>query len=316
MLGPLGKTRIYPAWGFAMAKGCFSPLAPNSVVGEGSALPREPRGLPSPFTRRSAGILPASQAAGTAALHPWRLPARGLALFHGEADTARLSHYFLPRLLLRDRRVLFLDGANSADPRLLERLARQRGADFRQLCRNLQIARAFTCFQLTELIARVPQFLCDFSAEVVIVTAFPELYFDEDIRDSDARASFQRALRDLQRWAGPLTSDPSPQGRGAQGLVFGSPPSPSGRGRSAESGPGEDPAMFPVAVAVFSTASQAGALPAPARRHFFPRLLAAATEVWRFSQDAENRLRLTCTRQTLKELNPELLKSCSPEPMQ
>jgi hypothetical protein len=203
---------------------------------------------------------------------------RGLAVFHGEADTARLSHYFLPRLLLRDRRVLFLDGANSADPRLLERLARQRGADFRRFCRNLQIARAFTCFQLTELIARVPKFRRDFPAEVVLVTAFPELYYDEDIRDADARASFERALLDLARWTGSVAAI-----------------SPSATG-------GEDAAATartPLAVAVFSTASQAGALPAPARRRFFPRLLAAATEVWRFSLGEDGRLELNCERATI-----------------
>jgi len=130
---------------------------------------------------------------------PWQLPQHGLAVFHGE--TPRLSHYFLPRLLLSGKRVLFLDGANCADPRLLERLARQRNVPFAQFNRQIQIARAFTCFQLTELIARVPQFLADFPAQVLIVTAFPELYFDEDVRDWDARVAFEQALGNLRRLA-------------------------------------------------------------------------------------------------------------------
>ena len=58
---------------------------------------------------------------------PWTVPARGLVVFHGPGKTARLSHYFLPRLLLQGKRVLLLDGANSADPRLMARLARERG---------------------------------------------------------------------------------------------------------------------------------------------------------------------------------------------
>ena len=53
---------------------------------------------------------------------PWTVPARGLVVFHGPGKTARLSHYFLPRLLLQGKRVLLLDGANSADPRLMARL--------------------------------------------------------------------------------------------------------------------------------------------------------------------------------------------------
>lgn len=144
---------------------------------------------------------------------PWRLPTRGLAVFHGSGDTARLSHYFLPRLLIEGKRVLFLDGANSADPRLIARLARERGVPFEQFSRQIQIARAFTCFQLTELIARVPRFLEDFPAQVLIVTALPDLYFDEDVRDWDARASFEQALANLGRWAGqfrrPAVSSPA-----------------------------------------------------------------------------------------------------------
>jgi len=131
---------------------------------------------------------------------PWRLPARGLAVFHGHGDVARLSHYFLPRLLLEGKRVLFLDGANSADPRLIARFARERNVPFAQFNRQIEIARAFTCFQLTELIARVPRLREDFPAQVLMVTAFPDLYFDEDVRDWDARVAFEQALAHLRRW--------------------------------------------------------------------------------------------------------------------
>jgi hypothetical protein len=131
---------------------------------------------------------------------PWRLPARGLALFHGAGETARLSHYFLPRLLMESKRVLFLDGANCADPRLIARFARERGVAFSEFSQRIQIARAFTCFQLTELIRRVPQFLQKFPAEVLMVTALPDLYFDEDVRDWDARVAFAQALAGLCRW--------------------------------------------------------------------------------------------------------------------
>jgi hypothetical protein len=132
---------------------------------------------------------------------PWTLPPQGLAVFHGDKDAARLSHYFLPRLLLQGKRVLMLDGANCADPRLLERLARQRRVPFQQFSRQIRIARAFTCFQLTELIARLPRLLTDFPAEVLVVTAFPELYYDEDVRDWNAQVAFEQALANLRRWA-------------------------------------------------------------------------------------------------------------------
>ena len=134
---------------------------------------------------------------------PWRLPPRGLAVFHGEHHAPRLSHYFMPRLALEGKRILFLDGANCADPRLMARLAERRGMPFAQFNQQIMLARAFTCFQLTELISRVPQFLAQFPAQVLMVTAFPELYFDEDVRHADAHAAFQQALGHLRAdWAG------------------------------------------------------------------------------------------------------------------
>jgi hypothetical protein len=193
---------------------------------------------------------------------PWTLPPQGLAVFHGEKDTARLSHYFLPRLLLEGKRVLMLDGANCADPRLLERLARQRRAPFEQFSRQLQIARAFTCFQLTELIARVPRLLTDFPAEVLMVTAFPELYYDEDVHDWDAQVAFEQALANLRRLA-----------------------------RSGDFTRRGTPWRAPT-VAVFSSAT--AFTPSPARRRFFEKVCAAGSEVWQFNSNAEGKSRLVC----------------------
>ncbi|MGH9350720.1 MAG: hypothetical protein ACRD2G_00925, partial [Terriglobia bacterium] len=117
----------------------------------------------------------------------------------------------------------------------------------------IQIARAFTCFQLTELIARVPQFISGFPAQILIVTAFPELYFDQDIRDWDARVAFEQALLHLRCWA-------------CQ----------------------REPAL---AVAVF-TSSISFMLPA-ARRKFLPQMRVAATELWRFEAGPQGRLTLS-----------------------
>ena len=220
---------------------------------------------------------------------PWTLPPHGLAVFQGA--TPRLSHYFLPRLLLEGKRVLFLDGANCADPRLLERLARQRSVPFEQFNRQVQIARAFTCFQLTELIARVPQFLADFPAQVLLVTAFPELYFDEDVRDWDACVAFAQALANLRRLASVAAVEGKhclPDRRSA-GLQPGIDGAGLKVGATVE-------AALPLAVAVFSAApSPAGLAPSPARQCFFNQVCAAASEVWKFTRSEDNRLGLICS---------------------
>ena len=253
------------------------------------------------LSKHPAPTQPAPQSGGLNPLphRPWTLPAQGLAVFHGHADTARLSHYFLPRLLLQGKRILFLDGANCADPRLLERLARQRNVPFAQFNRQIEIARAFTCFQLTELIARVPQFLVEFPAEVLVVTAFPDLYFDEDVRDGDARGAFERALRDLRRWAGAGRGEgrdfsPAEKRDFQKYTEFTALPTAGLKPR-----PSAVPLTLPLAVALFSSATTF--TPTPARRRFFAQTCASAGEVWEFTAGADSRLILTCTQQAQLE---------------
>ena len=133
--------------------------------------------------------------------NPWVIPDRSLTVFYGCPEIQRLSHYFLPRILLDQKRVLYLDGANQISPLLIARFTRERGLEPSALNGLIRIARAFTCFQLTELIRRVPKVLARFSADVLIVTALPDLYFDEDVQDLPARASFEHALEGLREFA-------------------------------------------------------------------------------------------------------------------
>jgi hypothetical protein len=132
---------------------------------------------------------------------PWVLPDRALTLFYGCPEMPRLSHYFLPRILVDEKRVLYLDGANQISPLLIARFARARGLEPSAFNILIRIARAFTCFQLTELVRRVPKELAKFSADVLIVTALPDLYFDEDVQHRPARASFEHALEGLRELA-------------------------------------------------------------------------------------------------------------------
>jgi hypothetical protein len=131
----------------------------------------------------------------------WVLPNRALTLYYGCPEMPRLSHYFLPRILLNQGRVLYLDGANQISPLLIARFARERGLEPSAFNTLIRVSRAFTCFQLTELIRRVPKVLGAFAADVLIVTALPDFFFDEDVRDREARASFEHALEGLQEIA-------------------------------------------------------------------------------------------------------------------
>ncbi|MGD1102563.1 MAG: hypothetical protein ABSA59_10895 [Terriglobia bacterium] len=227
---------------------------------------------------------------------PWRLPPCGLAVFHGECNAPRLSHYFMPSLALEGKRILFLDGANCADPRLMARLAERRGMPFAQFNQQIMMARAFTCFQLTELIRRVPQFLAEFPAQVLMVTAFPELYFDEDVRHADAHAAFQQALGHLRRWGQNEARNLKIETRKAstEFRVSNFEFRPSIENRQSKIDNCQSPAPSPqhpaVTVALFSSAS--GFQPPAGRKLFFAQTCAAAGELWKFQVDDQGRLRL------------------------
>src|SRR6266446_8381981 len=135
----------------------------------------------------------ASNAEQPAAPNPWVLSDGALTVFYGCPEMPRLSHYFLPRLLFAKKQILYLDGANQISPLLLARFARERGLESSSVNSLIRVAHAFTCFQLTELVRRVPKSLEKCPADVLIVTALPDLYFDEDVQDLAARASFERA---------------------------------------------------------------------------------------------------------------------------
>src|SRR5260370_4473283 len=145
--------------------------------------------------------LSASSGETQSSQRPWVLPSRALTLYYGCPEMPRLSHYFLPRVLHEEKKILYLDGANQISPLLTARFARERGLDPSVFNCLVRVSRAFTCFQLTELIRRVPKFLETFDANVLIVTAVPDLFFDEDVRDREARASFEHALEGLGKLA-------------------------------------------------------------------------------------------------------------------
>lgn len=132
---------------------------------------------------------------------PLRPLPQSLNVFYGAADIPGLSHYLMPLALRVGYPVIYLDGANRFDPLLLARLARELGRSPSEFNRQIRVARAFTCFQLTELLERGPRLLQKFPAKLVIVTALPDLHFDEDVRAKNAEASFRQALAALRRLA-------------------------------------------------------------------------------------------------------------------
>jgi hypothetical protein len=96
---------------------------------------------------------------------------------------------------------LYLCGDNRFDPYAVARFARSQQKSPEEVLGRILVARAFTAYQLDELIHRLdpPKTLED-DYGVVIVSGVCAAFLDEDIADSDAARLFYRSLwrlRDL-----------------------------------------------------------------------------------------------------------------------
>jgi hypothetical protein len=77
-----------------------------------------------------------------------------IALLFGNADLTRLALFGIARVAAEQRAVWVLDGGNSFDAYFVARLARGWGMAPEVVLSWIQLSRAFTCYQMSELITR------------------------------------------------------------------------------------------------------------------------------------------------------------------
>ncbi|MGE0131487.1 MAG: hypothetical protein AB7U82_25675 [Blastocatellales bacterium] len=97
------------------------------------------------------------------------------------------------------KKVLFLSGDNRFDPYLVARLVRSLDESQEEALSRILVARAFTAYQLDELIHRLNP---EEAFGVVIVSGVCTAFYDEDITHSDAARLFYRSLRRLVALSG------------------------------------------------------------------------------------------------------------------
>jgi hypothetical protein len=161
------------------------PLTPSNPVYAGDpGLPAAPGGLPTPTL--DAALLEA-------------LVQPRLALFWGAQTTARTLLTAATALAVRGHTLRLFDGGNRFDGYYVARLARQ-------LCRppvdphaalgRLRLSRAFTCFQLAELIENAPA-----SPEPLFVLELLATFYDESVPLADSERLLATTLTHLKRLA-------------------------------------------------------------------------------------------------------------------
>jgi hypothetical protein len=92
------------------------------------------------------------------------------------------------------KRVLYLCGDNRFDVYAVARLVRSLDENQEETLSRILVARAFTAYQLDELIHRLNP---EEAFGVVIISGVCTAFFDEDVTHSDAARLFYRSLRRL-----------------------------------------------------------------------------------------------------------------------
>lgn len=98
--------------------------------------------------------------------------------------------------------VVFLDGGNSVDPHGMVNLGKRVGLARGDLLPMVNVARAFTCYQMASLVLDVARRKVeDTGAGLLILSCFPELYLDEDVPAIEAHQLFLQSMRRVREIA-------------------------------------------------------------------------------------------------------------------
>ncbi len=124
-------------------------------------------------------------------------PAQMVTVSGGQAW--RMGVHLAAQMALEQKQSLYLCGDNRFDPYAIAKVAKTQEKSPEEALGRILVARAFTAYQLDELIHRLDS---ESAFGVVIVSGICTAFFDEDVTHTDAARLFYRSLwrlRDLSR---------------------------------------------------------------------------------------------------------------------
>jgi hypothetical protein len=90
--------------------------------------------------------------------------------------------------------VRVLDGGNCFNAYTVARLLRSRASLVEPFLAKIQVARAFTCYQMLALLADTPA-----GASPVVALDLPATFWDENVPPAERRSLFERSIAELRR---------------------------------------------------------------------------------------------------------------------
>jgi hypothetical protein len=100
------------------------------------------------------------------------------------------------------RDVVWVDGGNSVDPYELGRICKRFGLDRAEVLDSVNVARAFTAYQLVSLIdERLEEEVRSTGAGMIIVSCLPDMFMDKEMRWSESYQLIKRCVGRLHSLA-------------------------------------------------------------------------------------------------------------------
>ena len=128
-------------------------------------------------------------------------PADRLLLLYGHPFVFRLGLYAATERALEGEPVVYLDGASTFDPLIIEELARAHRRTPSTILPMIHVARAFTCHQMARLISDCLEAALErYQARIAIVSGLFATFHDQAVPEQEALRLFGRVMEAIQRF--------------------------------------------------------------------------------------------------------------------
>ena len=125
-----------------------------------------------------------------------------LLLLYGDAFVFRLGLYAATERVLKGEPVVYLDGANTFDPAVIEGLARAHRRQPRSVSTIIHVARAFTCQQMERLVSDcLGAALERYQARLAVLSGLFDTFYGPEVSEQEALRLFGRMMESIHRLA-------------------------------------------------------------------------------------------------------------------
>jgi hypothetical protein len=99
-----------------------------------------------------------------------------------------------------DEEVIWIDGGNAVDPYVISALCKRRGLDSRELLSMVNVARAFTAYQLASLVdGFLDKETRESAPSTIIISSISDMFMDKDVRRSEAHQLLRGCAKEIGR---------------------------------------------------------------------------------------------------------------------